>query len=175
MFLPPGAVAKWLWQASGATAACGESQRNWRMFTLIEVWIFTRGVLCEVSVGGGCFVYFYVLTEACADCVKVSFFKLGFESATVYFGSLDPNHSKPGPVHGLTVGLFLLWVCVGVKVSSCMKDEAGWTIIFLFCLFNLFLPQNGWEWKTTTCIHIPLLLPSSSVNQQAEWIQMEPT
>lgn len=158
----------------------------------MEVWILTKDLctwvfyVCKVYVRSDCLFWFnsilfvlFFLTEACADFFKAVFllyFNWGFNQPVVHIGSLNQSHCKPGSLHGLTVVIFLWCVCVGgcVRVSSCMMDEAGWT---LFSSVLSVLLQCGREWKTATCIHWYNILPPPpppSVNQQAEWILMEP-
>lgn len=114
-----------------------------------------------------------------AKAVFLLCFNQGFNQPVVHIGSLDPRHCKPGSLHGLT-GVISFVVCV----CGCVRSAPAWWMKlaepFLFVCFSSVLSvllQCGREWKTATCIHWYNTLPPKpppSVNQQAEWILMEP-
>lgn len=115
-------------------------------------------------------VVFLFIIEACADCEQLLFsFDLGVSNShSVFFG--DPCRCKPGTCAWAYGGKSLFVSVCGCRSHS-LHDRWDW-LDFLPPVFDYF-PQNGCEWKTNHLLHT--LSPPSPVNQQAEWIQMEPT
>lgn len=131
-----------------------------------------------------CFCFCFFNWSACAEFLRKQFSSFVLIRVSISQSSILDLLTHATVSQDLCMGLlgwFLLWcVCVGV-CGQLLHD--GWSWPNLFCLFVCFssvlsvLLQCGREWKTATCIHWYNTLPPKpppSVNQQAEWILMEP-
>lgn len=123
----------------------------------------------------------------CKHVLESSFFSLLFGLIGVSISQLfmldlfDPSRCKPGFLHGLTVVISLVCVCVGGCV--CESVPAWWMRLagpFLFVVLALYsqfccsvVENDRRPPASTGTTHSPLPRPPS-VNQQAEWILMEP-
>lgn len=106
------------------------------------------------------------LTEACAEFLKqfLSLFLIGVSISQLFILDLL---TKAAVSHNLCMGLWWCFpcrVCGCVQVSSCMMDEAGWTI-FLLCSYYRMVENERQPPASTGTTHSLCHLQLQSISK----------